>query len=80
MVAVRPLRRRGRPNELVALEPDGDLRWTLARPDVRFPRWGGTRTDTRIAYLSTARLRVVAGNGKGDRLLDPQAATGRPDG
>ena len=67
-----------RPNELVALEPDGDLRWTLARPDVRFPRWGGTRTDTRIAYLSNGRLRVVAGNGKGDRLLDPQAANQAP--
>ena len=67
-----------RPNELVALEPDGDLRWTLARPDVRFPRWGGTRTDTRIAYLSNGRLRVVAGNGKGDRLLDPLAANQAP--
>ena len=67
-----------RPNELVALEPDGDLRWTLARPDVRFPRWGGTRTDTRIAYLSRGRLRVVIGNGKGDRLLDPQAANRAP--
>ncbi len=67
-----------RPNELVALEPDGDVRWTLARPDVRFPRWGGTRTDTRIAYLSSGGLRVVAGNGKGDRLLDPQAANQAP--
>ena len=45
---------------------------------MRFPRWGGTRTDTRIAYLSNGRLRVVAGNGKGDRLLDPQAANRAP--
>ena len=67
-----------RPNELVALEPDGDVRWTLARPDVRFPRWGGTRTDTRIAYLSGGELRVVIGNGKGDRLLDPRAAAAPP--
>ena len=41
-----------RRNELVALTPGGEVRWTLARPDVRFPRWGGTKTDTRIAYLS----------------------------
>jgi hypothetical protein len=67
-----------RPNELVALEPDGDVRWTLARPDVRFPRWGGTRTDTRIAYLSDGKLRVVVGNGKRDRLLDAQAAAEAP--
>lgn len=58
-----------RANELVALEPDGDVRWTLARPDVRFPRWGGTRTDTRIAYLSGTALRVVGGDGRGDRRV-----------
>lgn len=58
-----------RENELVALEPDGDVRWKLSRRDVRFPRWGGSRTDTRIAYLSGSSLRVVAGDGKGDRLL-----------
>ena len=80
LVAVRPLRRRARRNELVALEPDGDVRWTLARPDVRFPRWGGTQTDTRIAYLSRGRLRVVAGDGKGDRLLDEPQPHGRPCG
>lgn len=67
-----------RPNELVALEPDGDVRWTLARRNVRFPRWGGTKTDTRIAYLSGGELRVVGGNGKGDRLFDPQPADRAP--
>ena len=55
-----------RANELVALEPDGSVRWTLARPDVQFPRWGGTKVDTRIAYLSGNELRVVAGDGRGD--------------
>jgi hypothetical protein len=59
-----------RRNELVALTPGGEVRWTLARPDVRFPRWGGTKTDTRIAYLSRGALRVVGGDGRGDRLLD----------
>jgi hypothetical protein len=62
-----------RQNELVALTPEGELHWTLARPDVRFARWGGTRTDTRIAYFSGEALRVVVGNGKGDRLLDAEA-------
>jgi WD40-like Beta Propeller Repeat len=57
------------PLQLAALEPDGDKRWTLARPDVRSPRWGGSRTDTRIAYLSGGELHVVAGDGRGDRVL-----------
>ena len=67
-----------RPNELAAVTPEGEVRWSLARPAVRFPRWGGTRTDTRIAYFSRGRLRVVGGNGKGDRLLDANAALRAP--
>jgi hypothetical protein len=67
-----------RQNELVALTPEGEVRWSLARPDVSFPRWGGTRTDTRIAYLSEGELRVVGGDGKGDRLVDAQAADRAP--
>jgi hypothetical protein len=63
-----------RANQLVALEPDGNVHWTLARPDVRFPRWAGTHTDTRIAYLSGSRLHVVAGDGTGDREVGPAAA------
>ncbi len=55
-----------RGNELVALEPTGNVHWTLARPAVRFPRWGGNAVDTRIAYLSRGALRVVAGDSKGD--------------
>lgn len=58
-----------RENELAALEPDGDVRWTLARAGVRSPRWTGTETDTRIAYVDRTGLRVVAGDGTGDRLL-----------
>ncbi|HLF67997.1 MAG TPA: hypothetical protein VI503_01530 [Gaiellaceae bacterium] len=56
-------------NELTALEPDGDVRWTLSRPGVRSPRWTGTETDTRIAYVDRTGLRVVAGDKTGDRLL-----------
>ena len=67
-----------RQNELVALEPDGDVRWSLARPDVRFPRWGGTRADTRIAYLSAGELRVVGGDGRGDHLIDHEVAAEAP--
>jgi hypothetical protein len=58
-----------RANELAAVEQDGAVRWSLARPNVRFPRWAGTATHTRIAYLSGTSLRVVAGDGTGDRLL-----------
>jgi hypothetical protein len=56
-------------NELAAVEPDGDVRWSIARPTVRFPRWGGDRTDTRIAYLSGPAPRIVAGDGTGDHTI-----------
>jgi hypothetical protein len=53
--------------ELAAIEPrTGNVRWSLARPGVALPRWGGTRTDTRIAYCSGRQLRVVGGDGTGD--------------
>lgn len=62
-----------RANELVALDPKGKVRWTLARPGPRVPAWAGTRADTRIAYVSAGRLRVVAGDGTGDRALGAAA-------
>jgi hypothetical protein len=62
-----------RANELAALDAQGNVRWSLARPRVRFPRWGGSRTDTRVAYLSGNRLHVVAGDGTHD--VDAGAAT-----
>lgn len=55
-----------RPSELAALEPDGDVRWKLARPRVRTPVWTGTRSDTRIAYVTDGRLHVVGGDGRRD--------------
>jgi len=55
-----------RRDELAALEPGGDVHWTLSRRDVAFPRWTGSRTDTRIAYLTGSRLHVVGGDGRGD--------------
>ncbi|HJQ83969.1 MAG TPA: hypothetical protein VKA21_07835, partial [Candidatus Binatia bacterium] len=54
---------------LAALDLDGHVHWTLSRRDVRFPRWGGGRVDTRIAYLSGSRLRIVAGDGTEDRVV-----------
>jgi hypothetical protein len=58
-------------NQLVALDPKGNVRWTLARPAPRFPAWTGTRTDTRIAYISGGKLRIVAGDGTGDQAVGP---------
>ena len=60
-------------NQLIAVDPDGGVRWSLARRNVHYPRWEGTRTDTRIAYMAESGLRVVAGDGTGDHLLDRYA-------
>lgn len=63
-------------HEVMALEPNGTVRWSLARPGrLEAPRWspeiGGS---TRIAYLRDDTLRVVAGDGTGDRLLSSRVA------
>jgi hypothetical protein len=63
-----------RRNELAAIEPGGRVRWTLARRDVSSPRWTGSATDTRIAYVARAGIRIVPGDGTGDRLLSPERA------
>jgi hypothetical protein len=53
---------------LAALEPDGAVRWALARPErIRQPRWAPS--GFRVAYRSGPDLRVVAGDGSGDRLV-----------
>jgi hypothetical protein len=62
-----------RGNELVALDAEGDVHWTLPRIDPSWPTWEGSRTDTRIAYIAASGLRVVAGDGTGDHLLDASA-------
>ena len=59
-----------RGQELFALEPNGDVHWSLARSGrLSHARWGGTANDTRIAYLAGRSLRVVGGDGKGDHLI-----------
>ena len=53
---------------LVALEPDGDVRWTVTRPiRVSDARWAAS--GIRIAYREGDALRVVIGNGEDDHLL-----------
>ena len=65
-------------HDLVALEPNGTVRWTLARtPAPRLPSWNGP-DGYRIAYLSGSTLRVVVGNGTGDRVLARGVLAVRP--
>jgi hypothetical protein len=72
------------PHELVALEPNGTIRWSVARSGrLASPRWSPELAgSTRIAYLRGKTLRVVAGDGTEDRLLDgsvdPVAPAWRP--
>jgi dipeptidyl aminopeptidase/acylaminoacyl peptidase len=65
-------------DHLVALDEDAHVRWTLARAGAALPRWAGSLTDTRIAYLARSGLRVVGGDGRGDRLLDSTATQVAP--
>lgn len=59
-------------SQLVAVRPNGELRWTLARPRVHDARW--SPSGFRIAYLSGSNLRIVAGDKTGDRRVDSAAA------
>lgn len=54
---------------LVTLDNEGNERWSLPARRPSWPRWGGTRADTRIAYVAGSTLRVVAGDGTRDRSL-----------
>jgi hypothetical protein len=57
-----------RGNELVAMEPNGKIHWTLARGrPIGGPKW--SYEGYRIAYLSGPSLRVVNGDGSGDHLI-----------
>ena len=65
------------PNELVALDLDHGVRWSLARRGASVAALGrDADVDTRIAYLTPSGLRVVAGDGTGDHLLDRHAGDG----
>ena len=69
-----------RANELVALDPKGGVRWTLARPDVALPGLGGHAHRHADRLLRRDGLHIVAGDGTGDRLLGRRAASCRPPG
>jgi hypothetical protein len=67
-----------RGHELAAVEPDGTPRWTLTRPaHVELARWNGP-DGFRIAYLEGRALRVVNGDGTGDRFIAGGAAAVAP--
>lgn len=56
-----------RPSGLLAVEPSGRVHWSLARAGARRPRWAPS--GFRVAYVWRGRVRVVAGDGTGDRDL-----------
>ena len=62
----------GRGSELIAVDRAGQRRWSVAAPGtVRAPSW--SPSGYRVAYLAGARLRVVNGDGTGDRRVGPAA-------
>ena len=66
-----------RADQLAAVTPRGTIQWSIARPAVRFPRWSAP-TGYRLAYLSAGSVRVIAGDGTGDRQLATQVAPVAP--
>jgi hypothetical protein len=66
-------------HELVALAPDGTVRWTIGAPGrIAQPRWSLCCDEPfpyyRIAYLSGDDLRVVDADGSDDRLVASRVA------
>ena len=60
-------------DRLAAIDPRGNVRWAIARPEVSDPRWFSP-SGYRVAYLSAGTLRVIAGDGTDDHLLAARAA------
>jgi TolB protein len=57
-----------RRHELLAVDPHGTAHWSLARPGtLSLPRWAPD--GYRIAYLDGSNLRIIAGDGTGDRFF-----------
>jgi hypothetical protein len=66
-----------RGHELLAVEPDGRVHWSLARRGaIRAADW--SPDGFRIAYLTGRSLRVVAGDGTGDTQLRVRVAPVAP--
>ncbi len=71
-------------HDLVAVDPEGNVRWSLTRRgSVSAPSWNAP-DGFRIAYFSGRDLHVVRGDGTHDRLLEriagPARAAWRPAG
>lgn len=67
-----------RGDSLIAVDPRGQVHWTvttLPRPEL--PSWS-PGNGFRVAYVSGASLRVVAGDGTGDRLIARNVYPARP--
>jgi hypothetical protein len=64
-------------NRLAAVDPHGNVRWAIARPEISDPSWFSP-SGYRIAYLSARTLRVIAGDGTGDHLLATRVALVAP--
>ena len=63
---------------LVAVDPTGTPRWSIARPaPPRRPAWS-PGDGFFVAYLEAGALRVVGGDGRGDKLLRRAAADVTP--
>ena len=57
-------------DELRALEPNGDVHWSIGRAALASPRWSSHGNgDERVAYLAGSTLRVIGGDGRGDHAL-----------
>ena len=52
-------------SRLVAVDPEGTVKWTLVRRGVHDPAWS-TRLGFAVAYLQGPELRVVDGTGRAD--------------
>lgn len=66
-----------RARELSAVTPKGVVRWTIGRPrTVTGARW--SPDGFRVAYLNGSELRVVAGDGTGDKVLRNRVARTPP--
>ncbi|HWB69144.1 MAG TPA: hypothetical protein VG518_04140 [Solirubrobacterales bacterium] len=57
------------PRQLLAVDPSGEVRWSLARRG-RIAGAAWSPDGYRVAYLDGSSLRVVAGDGTGDRELE----------
>jgi hypothetical protein len=70
-----------RERESAALDLEGNPRWSIGRTGiVRGARWSSevNPRDTRVAYLNGRTLRVVGGNGTGDKELRRLVANAAP--